>query len=161
MLLITSSSSFIKHKLNFIPLATCMQHRDTAALWGETEWGYIRNLGVEYRKGVMEALKNNVYMGLYANQPVAMFALLPHDTHPNAVELMYVYVDKSFRGLGFGKQIIEEAKLQAIDSNARLILLDTLKPGLDKMYEKHGATIVGEGRLFSHPTEILAIRLSN
>ena len=72
---------------------------------------------------------------------------------------MYVYVDKNCRGLGFGKQLIEKAKYIAANQGANLILLDTLKPKLDRMYEKQGAQVVCEGRLYSHPTEILSISI--
>lgn len=46
-----------------------------AAKWAEDEWGYIRNKGVEYRKEVMLALSDNIYIGTFAGIPVAMFAL--------------------------------------------------------------------------------------
>lgn len=135
--------------MGYIPLA---------AKWAEDEWGYIRNKGVEYREEVMNALSHDVYIGTYAGQPVAMFALLEHE-FPNARELMYVYVDKEYRGLGFSKQIIEEAKRLTKVAGADLILLDTLRPNLNRLYEKHDAEIVCEGRLFSHPTDVLQISL--
>ena len=111
----------------------------------------------------MHALSHDVYIGTYAGQPVAMFALLEHE-FPNprglsARELMYVYVDKNYRGLGFGKQIIEEAKRLAAAAGSDLVLLDTLKPSLNRLYEKHGAKVVCEGSLFSHPTEVLSISI--
>ncbi|WP_367608387.1 hypothetical protein [Legionella sp. W05-934-2] len=43
---------------------------------------------------------------------------------------------------------------------AKAILLDTLKPKLNSFYEQYGAEVVCESRLFSHPTEVLAIRVS-
>ena len=159
MLLITSSHPLMKHQLVFQPLAECIEYLEISAQWAEGEWGYIRNKGIEYRRGVMNTLKDNVYIGTYANQAVAMFALLEHDSHENTLELMYVYVDKNCRGFGFGKQIIEKAKHIAANQGANLILLDTLKPKLDRMYEKQGAQVVCEGRLYSHPTEILSISL--
>ena len=157
MLLFTSS--LVKHNLTFTRLTDCMAHLPAAARWAESEWGYIRNKGVEYRAGVMNTLKDGVFIGTYAGQPVAMFALLEHDSHENALELMYVYVDKNCRGLGFGNQIIKEAKRLAANKGADLILLETLKPNLDRMYEKHGAQVICEGRLFSHPTELLRISI--
>jgi len=142
-----------------------MDYVPIAAKWAEDEWGYIRNKGVEYREEVMRALSNDLYIGTFAAQPVAMFALLDHAFHPDLVkaidglpharELMYVYVEKDYRGLGFGKQIIEEAKRLAVESGADLILLDTLKPNLNRLYEKYRAAVVCEGRLFSHPTDVL------
>ena len=157
MLLFTSS--LVKHNLTFTRLADCMDHLPVAARWAEEEWGYIRNKGVDYREGVMDALQENVFIGIFADQPVAMFALLEHDSHENALELMYVYVDKNCRGLGFGNQIIKEAKRLAANKGAELILLETLKTNLDRMYEKHGAQVICEGRLFSHSTELLRISI--
>ncbi|HBI22510.1 MAG TPA: GNAT family N-acetyltransferase, partial [Legionella sp.] len=73
MLLI--SSSLIKHELTFTRLTDCMEHLPATARWAESEWGYIRNKGVEYREGVMNLIKDDVYIGTLAGQPVAMFAL--------------------------------------------------------------------------------------
>ncbi|HAT2081714.1 N-acetyltransferase [Legionella taurinensis] len=152
------SSALAKHKLTFIRLSDCMEYLPLAAKWAEDEWGYIRNKGVEYREGVMHALSHDVYIGTYAGQPVAMFALLEHEL-PSSRELMYVYVDKEYRGLGFGKQIIEEAKRLTAMAGSDLILLDTLKPSLNRLYEKHGAKVVCEGKLYSHPTDVLSMTI--
>ncbi|MDW9178586.1 GNAT family N-acetyltransferase [Legionella pneumophila] len=152
------SSAVAKHKLTFTRLSDCMEYLPLAAKWAEDEWGYIRNKGVEYREGVMRMLSQDVYIGTYAGQPVAMFALLEHEV-PDSHELMYVYVDKEYRGLGFGKQVIEEAKRLTAVAGSDLILLDTLKPSLNRLYEKHGAKVVCEGSLFSYPTDVLTIRV--
>jgi GNAT superfamily N-acetyltransferase len=152
------SSALAKHKLTFTRLSDCMDYVSIAAKWAEDEWGYIRNKGVGYREGVIHTLRNDMYIGTFAGQPVAMFALLEHE-FPHSRELMYVYVDKEYRGLGFGKQIIEEAKCLALEAGADLILLDTLKPNLNRLYEKHGAKVVCEGRLFSHPTDVLRMTI--
>ncbi|CCD08882.1 putative Acyl-CoA N-acyltransferase [Legionella pneumophila subsp. pneumophila] len=152
------SSALAKHRLTFTRLSDCMEYIPLAAKWAEDEWGYIRNKGVEYREGVMRTLSQDVYIGTYAGQPVAMFALLEHE-FPNSRELMYVYVDKEYRGLGFGKQVIEEAKQLTAMAGSDLILLDTLKPSLNRLYEKHGANVICEGKLFSHPTDVLTIKM--
>lgn len=163
------SSTLIKHQLTFTKLSECMEHLPTAAKCAEDEWGYIRNKGVGFRMDVLRSLSNNTYIGTFAGVPVAMFALLEHSYHedlsqatdklPHSCELMYVYVEKDYRGLGFGKQIIEEAKRLATNSGVDLILLDTLKPNLNRLYEKHGAEVICEGRLFSHPTDVLSIKM--
>lgn len=163
------SLALCKHKLTFIKLSECMKHLPLAATWAEGEWGYIRNKGVEYRKKVLDSLKENVYIGTFAGKPVAMFVLLNYELHPDLRnardrlakirELMYVYVDKEYRGLGFGRQIIDEAKIRAKAVDANLILLDTLKPGLNRMYKNQGAEVLCENHLFSHPTEVLTIKL--
>ena len=163
------SSAVSQHRLTFTKLADCMQHLTLAATWTEGEWGYIRNLGVEARKEILTAKQNQLYIGTLANQPVAMFALFDHHFHsdlqagskrlPQARELMYVYVDKDYRDLGFGRQIVNEAKRLANEAGADLILLDTLKPNLTRMYEKQGAVAVCEGRLFTEPTEVMRMEL--
>lgn len=93
-----------------------------------------------------------------------MFALLDHEFHTklqagstrsHARALMYVCVDKDYRGLGFGRQIIDEAKRLARAEGADLILLDTLKPNLTRMYEKKSGAAVCEDRLFTEPTEVI------
>ena len=61
--------------------------------------------------------------------------------------------------LGFGRQIVNEAKRLANEAGADLILLDTLKPNLTRMYEKQGAVAVCEGRLFTEPTEVMRMEL--
>lgn len=146
-----------------------MSYVPIAAKWAEEEWGYIRNKGVEYREGVMKELKDEVYIGFIADKPVAMFALINHSLTnelsitskklPSTKELMYVYVDKEYRGLGFGKQIIEKVKELACESKSDRIFLDTLKPSLNRFYEKHGAVVACEGTLYSHPTDVLIIRV--
>ena len=166
------SSAFIKRKLTFINLADHMEHLPIVATWAEGEWGYIRKLGVEYRRGVMDSMRDHVYVGMYAGKPVGMFALLPEDEfHADFLrlrgatqalrvrKLMYVYVAEEFRGCGFGRQIIDEAKRLAIEAGANLILLDTLKHGLNRMYEKQGAELLRESDLLSYPTEELVMRI--
>ncbi|WP_131783526.1 GNAT family N-acetyltransferase [Legionella gresilensis] len=158
------SSALKKHKITFKTLNNCMEYVPLAAKWAEDEWGYIRNKGVEYREELMRNLSSKVYIGLFAGQPVAMFALIDRNFDEStgasfAQELMYVYVDKNYRGLGFGKQIIDQAKQVTTQLGANLIVLDTLKPSLNRFYENQGAKIVCEGELFSHPTEVLRINL--
>ncbi|HHT0593219.1 TPA: GNAT family N-acetyltransferase [Legionella anisa] len=163
------SAALFKHKLNFKPLSEGMEYLSLAATWAEGEWGYIRNKGIEFRKGVLNDMKEHVYIGLLNDQPVALFALFPKEMAPEfnekkfkvpaLSELMYVYVDKPYRGLGFGKQIIEQAKEIAKSQKAEFIMLDTLKPSLNRFYENAGADVIAENQLFSHPTDVLTIRL--
>jgi diamine N-acetyltransferase len=97
-----------------------------------------------------------------------MFGLFNHPLHPQlattidspkACGLMYVYVKNEYRGLGFGKQVIEKAKELASNTGAKLILLDTLKPSLNGLYKGEGAEVVCEGGLYSHGTDILRVTL--
>ncbi len=60
------SSALIKRKLTFTRLADCMEHLPIVAAWAEGEWGYICKMGVEYRRGVMDSIRDNVFVGMYA-----------------------------------------------------------------------------------------------
>lgn len=116
---------------------------------------------------MLRGISGDVYR-FYAEQPVAMFALLPHEYHMelairsskllNATELMYVYVDERVRGLGFGRQIADKAKAVAHDADAQLIYFDTLKQNLNRFYENQGAKQVCEGRLFTEPTDVFHMK---
>lgn len=75
------------------------------------------------------------------------------------MKLTYVYVDASFRGLGVGGWMVEEAKRLAVEQGASLIVLDTLKPNVNRFYEKHGAKIVCESRALGFPTTKLKLSL--
>lgn len=156
MLLFSSA----KPKLTFTPLSNCMEHLPIAAKWAEDKWGYIRHKGIQYREGLMRELSNDIYIGTLSGVPVAMFALLDIK-EPNTRELMYVYVDKDWRGFGFGHQIIETAKKLTAKAHMNTIKLDTLNPNLNRLYEKHGATVICEGRLFKHPMEVLTIAVQS
>lgn len=158
-----------KHNLTFKRLSNCLECAPVAAKWAEDEWGYIRNKGVDFREQLLRGISDQVYIGFYAGQPVAMFALLPYHYDSElskeskkltkAVELMYVYVDEKVRGLGFGHQIVNQAKLVAKESAAQLIYFDTLKQSLNKFYENQGAKVVCEGRLFSEPTDVFRMSI--
>ena len=160
------SMALKRHQLVFTKLSECPQFLDTAAEWAEGEWGYIRNMGVEYRKGVLDSIKEETYIGTYAGRPVAMFVLMQQPAEItekkykpfDSCELMYVYVDKDYRSLGFGKQVIQEAKRVTHSLGISSIVLDTLKPNLNSFYKKHDAEVVCEGSLFSHPTDVHIMR---
>lgn len=163
-------TTLIKHPLIFKPLSQCMEHLTLAASWAEGEWGYIRNKGLEFRKDIFSSLQNDVYVGTWNDKPVALFAIFPKNMDPEfqdkkfrgpaVSELMYVYVDKPYRGLGFGKQIMEEAKKIAQGQQAEFIMLDTLKPALNRFYKNAHAEVIAENQLYSHPTDVLTIKLS-
>ncbi|MCW8409874.1 GNAT family N-acetyltransferase [Legionella sp. PATHC035] len=163
------STALLKHQLDFAPLSECMEYLPAVAAWAENEWGYIRNKGVEYREQLLSSLKEHVYVGTFNGQPVALFALFPKEMAsefhekkfkaPTVTELMYVYVDKTYRGLNFGKQVVEKAKEIAKSKEAEFIMLDTLKPSLNRFYQNSGAQIIAENQLFSHPTDVLTIKL--
>lgn len=129
-----------------------------AALWVENKWGYIRSFpGLEYRKEALRKLQDHFYIVTFADQPIGMFALFDHDTKTKtkAKELMYFYVDESFRSLGIGSEMMNIVK--TLSQGADVIILDTLTPTLNKFYEKHGAKVVCDGSLLGHPTTVMRI----
>jgi len=157
------SSALAKHTLTFVRLSDCIEYLAILAKWAEDEWGYLSNKCVEYREITLHEMSDDLYVGIYAGQPVSMFVLLDKEFTNNrdlvAKELGYIYVEEKYRGLGFSKQIIDEAKRLSIKAGANLILLNTLKPGLNKLYEKHGAKVICEDRCFSHELDALRISL--
>ena len=157
------SMALKRHQLVFTKLSEYPQFLPIAAQWAEDEWGYIRNKGVDYRMEVLSSISHETYIGTFCGQPVAMFALLNQPAEISdekfkpfdSCELRYVYVDKNYRSLGFGSQILKEAKRCARLSEVDTIILDTLKPSLNGFYKKEGAVVVCEGSLVSHPTDVL------
>lgn len=166
MLLFNSKLSK-NQSLNFVALDGAEEHLMTVATWAESEWGYIRHKGVNFRMQQFVELRQSIYVGLLNGAPVAMFALLDHEftrdlqrdlpNLPHFKQLMFVYVDERYRGLGFGRQIIQEAKQRAQAEGAELVL-DTLKPGLNGLYRAQGAHEVCEGRLYSNETDVLRMK---
>lgn len=136
----------------------------TVSSWVEKKWGYIRRYpGIEKRMELVARYENNTYIVKYDKQPVGMFALFdypldeeikaikPKATEPEAkeikaIELMDVYVEERFRGLGIGSRIVYYASKKAKESGAHLLVLDTLNPHLNSFYEKLGAKIICESQ---------------
>lgn len=145
------SSALTYHRLTFTRLSENMEYFDTAVQWATDAWGYLGDI---HERAVF-SIRDHIYIGLFADQPVAMFGFLPHHSVPRAGELVNVYVMKECRGFGFGRQLIAKAKEVAAESGADLILLGTLKPSLNRLYEKFGATVVCERQVFSQPTDYL------
>ncbi|GEM_PF-6874335 len=135
-----------------------------AAAWAEEKWGYIRNYpGITERIKIITKLKENFYIVTYDKQPVGMFALLDYkalESKQAIKELMYLYVDKSFRNMGIGSQMIKIAKGIAKQQGCESIVFDTLTPSLNGFYKKQGAKVICEGQLLGHPTTVLRMKTS-
>jgi len=185
------TSRHFKAELTFTCLAECPEHIPLLARWGEDKWGYLRRFpGYEVREQILCEKKSNFYVGFFAGQPVAMFMLKDLEAaqkcKKNADEkyqksyqqficstrsqyLLYVYVDENYRGCGFGKQLMLEAKKRAKEGGADYITFSTLTPTLNQFYtqEEIGAAVVHEtmdyithaGKNYAYPAEYLAIKL--
>jgi GNAT superfamily N-acetyltransferase len=148
-----------------------------AAEWHHDKWGHIhspgRKLGkqadVEERKKHIINLTQNPHHFYIVScrimgkpTPVGMFALKAHNSFLEKItitELDDVYIDRRFRALGLGGNIIKSAKIIATEKGYSSIILDTLNPNLNRFYEKNGARCVAEGRCNGFPTEKLVITL--
>jgi diamine N-acetyltransferase len=151
--------------LDVLKLSENQSWLNQAAVWTEKKWGYIRGYpGLEKRKELLSKLQNDFYIVMYGKHAVGMFFLLDYPsfnknrTTPNK-ELMYFYVDESFRGLGIGGRMLKMAKKMAADQGGEMMILDTLNPNLNKFYEKHGAKIICDSQFLGHPTTELRIGL--
>lgn len=174
-------STEFKFNFNIVKLSDEMKYLEQVAIWTEKQWGFLRNNpGIEKRKELTKAIKDNLYLIIYAGQPVGMFALHNHEVlsvvetlqsneetkeptskvvKVKAKELTHVYIDKRVRGMGLGGRMIEAAKKIAKEQGVELVLLDTLNPNLNKFYEKHGAKVICDSQFLSHPSTMLRIKL--
>lgn len=154
------TSSKFKHKLQLYNLGQVKKKEwlKQASEWTEKKWGYVNKFkGVEYQEKLIDRLKDNFYIVTYAKQVIGMFALCEHHDLGNtsAKELMFVYVDESFRGIGIGGKIIRMAKAICLNQGNKMIVLDTLNPNLNRFYEKHGAKVICDGQLIGQPTTLM------
>jgi diamine N-acetyltransferase len=167
MFLCNSSAKFT-HKLTIIPLINKPQALEQAAIWAESEWGYLRvseenpqGIGVEGRKEKINNMLNDFYMIYHSNTPVGMFALSDVTIlDENKKKLSYFYIIESMRGLGIGGQILEDAKNIAKANGSDMIVLDTLKPRLNHFYENHGAKVVSDFENLEFNAPMSALRIN-
>lgn len=146
------------------------------AEWVENKWGYIRSFpGIDFREKSIQQLKDYFYIVTYADQPVGMFALIDKEDMRKGLtkELMYLYVDESFRDLGVGSKIMRIAKEKCQEEGTTRMVLDTLNTNLNGFYNRHGAKWSGESLLHFkgrkeykyelryHPTDAFTIELES
>lgn len=149
-------------------------HLEQIAQWVEDKWGYLRGFpGMSYRRESLAKIANHIYVVTYKGQLIGSFALFDRPVENGKIkvkrfkvpelkvkgivakELMYVYIDEPFRGLGLGKVLINQAKVICENEGANMIVLDTLNTNLNHFYENCGAKVVYEGQLLKHPTSVL------
>jgi GNAT superfamily N-acetyltransferase len=164
MLLLYNKSIDFKKHLRFEPLSY-YRERDFAQYqiiseqiisWNFSEWGYL----LKERKKSEDFMENYFqyyHLLFFKNSLVGAFVVIPQQDLLG--ERVYcldgVYIDPKFRSLGIGNLIVEHVKELCRGS---IVVLDTLKPGLNHFYKKHGATIVGEHYWATAPAERLAFR---
>lgn len=137
------------HSLSFVVLSENLQFYDLAVDW---LFDMLKHMGSCTREGLyarLEKVQDVLYLGLLNGQPVAMFGLKDYelDTQlkkylPTPKWLFAVYVDKPYRGMGFFKQIMNEAKQKLLALNAGMALFDVILPKRLAIYERAGAKVV-------------------
>lgn len=163
-----SSSAKFKHKLTIIPLRKRPQALEQAAIWAESEWGYLRvseedpqGIGIEERKAKINNMIDDFYMVYYGNTLVGMFSLSDiMILDENKKKLSYFYVVESMRDFGIGGQMLERAKKIAKAQGSDMVVLDTLKPRLNHFYEKHGAKVVSDFENLEFNAPMSALRIN-
>ncbi len=148
--------------------------------WFTDEWGYIHDKGktrdeaITDRKVYLAENADKIHLAFYGDFIVGAFrigykefddSLLLSQSRTGRPELKtseiwFIYVDPTYRGLGAGRQMVVEIKrLSKEELGASLILLDTLKPGLNHLYMTEGAKSICESRIDCEPTDVLSIKL--
>lgn len=161
-----ATSEKFKHNLTIVKLSDNRNEAwiDQIAQWMEKKWGYFRGFpGVAFRREqITKDLMNDLYVLTYANQIIGMFILRNYESfnkNITAKELMSVYIEDSFRGLGLGTQVIKRAKAICQDAGAEMMIFETLNPNLNHFYEKNGANVICDSRFLKEPTSLLRIKL--
>ena len=132
----------IKAKIKFCLLQHHPEFFNIVVLWTKNTWGYMNGFN-NTENAEIASIKHNLYIALYANQPIGMFALNTEKTP--CAHLTHVYVESSFRCLGVGSALIAKAKELAQIKNAKNIVFETTtSPALYGFYQRRGAVYRGE-----------------
>lgn len=149
--------------------------------WFTEEWGYIHDKNktfeeaIQSRKERFAESADKIYLAFYGQIVIGAFRIGNKEYAKELMksqdkkgwkeklqisEIWFIYVDKPFRSLGGGRQIIEEIKRRSIkELGASMILLETLKPSLNYFYINQGARLLAESQMNCYPTDVLKFNL--
>ena len=149
--------------------------------WFTDEWGYIhdkdktRERAIDDRKEYLSENSDRIHLAFYGELIVGAFRIENKEFDEELMnsqirkgwqdklkssEIWFIYVDPTYRGLGAGRQIVQEIKrLSSAEMRASMVLLETLKPGLNHLYRTEDAELVCENYLDHNPTDVLRIKL--
>lgn len=142
--------------------------------WFTEEWGYIHDKdkipeqAVQERREYLRENADKIHMVFYKDLIVGAFRIenkefaeefLRRDLLKTS-EIWFIYVDPTYRGLGAGRQMVQEIKrLSKDEMKAGMVLLETLKPGLNHLYMSEDGKVVCENCIEHNPTDVLKIGL--
>lgn len=160
------------------PFAKCLELVTT---WFTDEWGYIhdkdktREQAIIDRQTYLTENADKIYLVFYRDLVVGAFRIGDKEFEKELIdsqirkgwldklqtsEIWFIYVDPAYRGLGAGRQMVQEIKrLSKEEMRASMVLLETLKPGLNHLYRTEDAELVCENYLDHNPTDVLRITL--
>lgn len=144
--------------------------------WFTDEWGYIHDKdktpeqAIQDRKEYLKENADKIHMAFYDKLIVGAFRFEEKEFVKELIkegkdqlktsEIWFIYVDPTYRSLGAGRQIVQEIKrLSKEEMKAGMILLETLKPGLNHLYMTEEGKVVCENALDHNPTDVLKINL--
>jgi ribosomal protein S18 acetylase RimI-like enzyme len=174
--------SSVRPKLTF---QTLEQIKDTVLFekyvelitnWFTDEWGYIHDTNktqdqaIRDRKEYLRENADKIHMAFYDKLLVGSFRFeekefakelfIEGGAQLKASEIWFIYVDPTYRSLSAGRQIVQEIKrLSKEEMSVDMVLLETLKPGLNHLYITEGGKVVCENSLVHNPTDVLSIKL--
>ena len=148
--------------------------------WFTKEWGYIHDKGKDPDQAIDDRMvyltKNadRIYLAFYNELVVGAFRIENKEFENELLtsqenkgwqgklktnEIWFIYVDPLSRGLGVGRQIVQEIKRISMGDEANIVLLETLKPSLNRLYTSEGAEQICDNALDNNPTDVLRIKL--
>ncbi|MBL7481087.1 GNAT family N-acetyltransferase [Legionella bononiensis] len=169
MLLFSSAKPTVTFtKLNQVNEESFSDYLEMVTKWFTNEWGYIHDKidegkykepeqAIEDRMQYLTENADRVYLAFYKELLVGAFRI--ENKMVNTNEIWFIYVDPTARGLGVGRQIVQEIKRLSKDEMANIVLLETLKPSLNHLYKSEGAEQICDNTLDNNPTDVLRIKL--
>ena len=157
------------------------KYLELIAIWFTDEWGYLhdknktREQAIEDRKGSLAENADKIYLAFYGALVVGAFRIENKTFEEELInsqirkglrdelqtrEIWFIYVAPTYRNIGAGRQIIQEIKrLAKAEMGAGIVLLETLRPNLNRFYRMEDAELVCESHLNCNPTDVLRIKL--
>lgn len=82
--------------------------------------------------------------------------------HSNAIYVDLLWVEDNFKGLGYGKQLLDMAEKEAVKNNCIFSIVDTMDFQAENFYRKNGYKTIGkiDGYLLGHDRIFMKKKLS-